>query len=372
MDSFAKYGRKNNNNNIHYKNKKKSYKNNNDLKNIYNGKVDLNENKFHNGDNKIHTERTFGRRTPPTKDPFNTHSNDRLLMHPNQNINVKMQNLNIAKNTETFSDNNVGIKSGDMTDRLTNESIRNSISKKYSNFKQNANIKDNFEKQFNVKDINIPAQNDIKLKNLDSNEIDILNADSKIICNEPELDVYNEEKNIDHENEIRHPLCCSWTFWHTISGNSFRDCLNDIKEFDTVEEFWSLVNHMIPPTQFYVGSDFSLFKSGIKPEWEDKRNEKGGAILITIKNEYETDITNMLWRDTLLSLIDGQTYGANFEHICGAVISIRPKLQRIALWVANGKDNVTNADIQKRFLSYLKEHSLYNPRIVVSFKQHET
>ena len=46
--------------------------------------------------------------------------------------------------------------------------------------------------------------------------------------------------------------------------------------FDTVEDFWSLYNHIEVASKLQIGSDYSLFKKGIKPMWEDPHNKDGG------------------------------------------------------------------------------------------------
>lgn len=47
--------------------------------------------------------------------------------------------------------------------------------------------------------------------------------------------------------------------------------------FKTVENFWALMNNIVSPSKLNSGSDIFLFKSHIRPTWEDKANSDGGG-----------------------------------------------------------------------------------------------
>lgn len=47
---------------------------------------------------------------------------------------------------------------------------------------------------------------------------------------------------------------------------------NEITSFDTVEDFWSLYNHIRVASELKQGNDYSLFKKNIRPMWEDAGN----------------------------------------------------------------------------------------------------
>jgi len=40
--------------------------------------------------------------------------------------------------------------------------------------------------------------------------------------------------------------------------------------------FNSLYNNIVTPSRLVSGSDFSLFKTGVEPKWEDTQNQLGG------------------------------------------------------------------------------------------------
>lgn len=68
------------------------------------------------------------------------------------------------------------------------------------------------------------------------------------------------------EAYIKHPLQNSWTLWflHPDSQRNWDDRVIPILSFDTVEDFWSIYNHIKTPAEFNSGHDYYLFKQGIK------------------------------------------------------------------------------------------------------------
>lgn len=68
------------------------------------------------------------------------------------------------------------------------------------------------------------------------------------------------------ENYIKHPLQNSWTLWflHPDAHRAWDDRVIPILSFDTVEDFWSIYNHIKTPAEFSLGHDYYLFKQGIK------------------------------------------------------------------------------------------------------------
>lgn len=127
---------------------------------------------------------------------------------------------------------------------------------------------------------------------------------------------------------IKHPLQNQWTLWYydNEKNKSWESCQHQIANFDTVEDFWSLFNHIKPPSEIKPGNDYSLFKNGIRPMWEDDTNKNGGRWLINL-NKFRNSEVDRLWLDVILCLIgEGFDYS---EDICGVVVNIRPRGHKI-------------------------------------------
>jgi len=119
------------------------------------------------------------------------------------------------------------------------------------------------------------------------------------------------------------------------------DNLLKVAKFHTVEDFWALHHHIELASNLNVGCDYSLFKRDIEPMWEDKENCDGGRWLFTINKSggkgSHGKIIDDMWLEVLLCLI-GEAFDKYSDQICGAVLNIRGKLDKIAVWTSDSKD----------------------------------
>jgi len=111
--------------------------------------------------------------------------------------------------------------------------------------------------------------------------------------------------------------------------------LTVIGDFDTVESFCRYFNWLKPPSKLEKNSNYHLFKKGIKPMWEDEANANGGKWVLTMKNNPQ--LLDRCWNWLAMALV-GEDMDEGDE-ICGAVVSLRSKVDRIQLWTRS-KDDV--------------------------------
>ena len=111
--------------------------------------------------------------------------------------------------------------------------------------------------------------------------------------------------------------------------------LTVIGDFDTVESFCRYFNWLKPPSKLEKNSNYHLFKKGIKPMWEDEANANGGKWVLTMKNNPQ--LLDRCWNWLAMALV-GEDLDEGDE-ICGAVVSLRSKVDRIQLWTRS-KDDV--------------------------------
>ncbi|XP_030385908.1 eukaryotic translation initiation factor 4E1 [Scaptodrosophila lebanonensis] len=169
--------------------------------------------------------------------------------------------------------------------------------------------------------------------------------------------ILNKTESI-YDIEYKHPLEHVWTLWYLENDRTkhWKDMLNEITQIDSVETFWSLYYTIKTPSELKIGCDYSMFKQGIKPMWEDDANIKGGRWLITVKNSKV--VLDRLWLDILLMMV-----GETFEHasgICGAVVNIRAKSNKISVWTADGSNENEILEIghKLKMLLHLQSHNL--------------
>jgi translation initiation factor 4E len=87
---------------------------------------------------------------------------------------------------------------------------------------------------------------------------------------------------------VKHPLQHPWTLWYYRNDRtkSWQENLREVVTFATVEDFWAVFNHIESASRLGPGSDYSVFKAGIKPMWEDEKNANGGRWLLNLVNDW--------------------------------------------------------------------------------------
>lgn len=70
---------------------------------------------------------------------------------------------------------------------------------------------------------------------------------------------------------IKHPLEFPWEFWVIRQDVPWEEALTPCASFDSVEDFWYYFNVLKNPR--IVQKPILMFKKGIRPEWEDYRNQ---------------------------------------------------------------------------------------------------
>jgi len=183
------------------------------------------------------------------------------------------------------------------------------------------------------------------------------NNDSKIIETQ-EKSTRLIENNINNSSNLilneELPLQFRWSLWYSppreIDNDNKKwnqERVKQIVEFGTVEEFWRVFNNLAPPSNLQDGSDLHLFRSGVSPAWEDPFNTKGGTWTYRISKDDVTHKIDSTWFNSVLTMI-----GDNFDDaddICGLVVSIRPKTNRVQLWIRHADDRDAVRRIGKQF-----------------------
>ncbi|XP_038625205.1 eukaryotic translation initiation factor 4E [Tachyglossus aculeatus] len=169
------------------------------------------------------------------------------------------------------------------------------------------------------------------------------------------------------EHYIKHPLQNRWALWFFKNDKSktWQANLRLISKFDTVEDFWALYNHIQLSSNLMPGCDYSLFKDGIEPMWEDEKNKRGGRWLITLNKQQRRSDLDRFWLETLLCLI-GESFDDYSDDVCGAVVNVRTKGDKIAIWTTECE----NRDAVTHIGRVYKERLGLPPKIVIGYQSH--
>lgn len=159
------------------------------------------------------------------------------------------------------------------------------------------------------------------------------------------LTLENKETILTNKEDFtaKHPLNNKWTLWYTkpqvSKDENWHDLLKPVITFSSVEEFWGIYNSIPPANQLPLKSDYHLFKEGIKPEWEDEQNAKGGKWQYSFTNKREiSGVINDLWLRGLLSVI-GETIEDEEEEVNGIVLNIRRQAIRVGIWTKDCQED---------------------------------
>ncbi|KAJ7538133.1 hypothetical protein O6H91_11G035500 [Diphasiastrum complanatum] len=163
-------------------------------------------------------------------------------------------------------------------------------------------------------------------------------------------------KELDASESKTHPLENAWTLWFDkpdpkSRGSAWGSTMRRVYTFSTVEDFWRLYNNVMQPSLLSAGANFHLFKSGIEPKWEDPQCASGGKWTASIPRGSKT-ILDTFWLHTLLAMI-----GEQFEEgdeICGAVVSVRARQDKIALWTRTASNEAAQIGIGKQWKDVLE------------------
>ncbi|ELR54190.1 Eukaryotic translation initiation factor 4E, partial [Bos mutus] len=194
------------------------------------------------------------------------------------------------------------------------------------------------------------------------------------------------------EHYIKHPLQNRWALWFFKNDKSktWQANLRLISKFDTVEDFWALYNHIQLSSNLMPGCDYSLFKDGIEPMWEDEKNKRGGRWLITLNKQQRRSDLDRFWLETvrfynykavfdtktLLSLLFifsfkllcliGESFDDYSDDVCGAVVNVRAKGDKIAIWTTECENREAVTHIGRVY----KERLGLPPKIVIGYQSH--
>lgn len=137
------------------------------------------------------------------------------------------------------------------------------------------------------------------------------------------------------------------------SDTKWEAALKVLGAYHTVETFMRVFSTIKRPSQLERQSNYHLFKNGIRPMWEDPANADGGKWTVSFsKASTNPAMLDRSWMWLVLALI-GEELDFD-DDVTGAVVSIRPKADRISLWI-RGRRDVSRVNALGKKLSDLLE-----------------
>ena len=179
--------------------------------------------------------------------------------------------------------------------------------------------------------------------------------------------VLRPEIRMTSMNEEEHPLEFTYALSYfkrpqgKFNPEQYADHVQTIAIFNTVEQFWRVYSHLQRPSDVAEKVDFHLFKTGIKPVWEDDANKNGGKWIVRLKK----GLSSRIWENLILAML-GEQFMVG-EEICGAVCSIRNQEDIVSLWNRTASDVPTTNRIRDTMRRVLN----LPPNTVLEYKRHD-
>lgn len=157
---------------------------------------------------------------------------------------------------------------------------------------------------------------------------------------------------VDPKNfTVKHPLASKWSLWYDSPSRkrdprNWHDNLKHIIVIGTVEDFWCVINNIPIASELVMGSNYHLFREGVRPEWEDVGNKNGGKWVCPVQRKERAKLDES-WLNVMTAMI-GESF-ENSDEICGAVISIRKAVDRIAIWTKTAAKIEETKSVGKEF-----------------------
>ena len=238
----------------------------------------------------------------------------------NMNMNP---NLNLVNNSK--SNPNINIINTDFDNLDINPQNQKNQSQNFNmnNININNNIENNLSQQEEEDEI---SNQDQRINNNDNN-----NRPASI----PETKEESSEtfrKKLENKFSFLYRIDDTNTQYSTqkqvMEKEKYESQVKKIAEFDTIDEFWAIFQHLRKPDSCRPGIEYFMFKEPIKPMWEDENNKNGGRFSIKLKHGYST----IIWEEMIFALIGNIFPKEIRDEINGIVITSKKEFNTLQIW----------------------------------------
>ena len=273
-------------------------------------------------------------------------------LNPNQNINLNnFNNINNMNNPNLNMSNNKPLPNMNNMTNITFDNLNINLANQ--NQPQNMNLMNN---------INMPQKN----LNMDGAKTNYINnvQPEKEEEDEKEESPQKQNQNMNMNNSTPVPknnmkeetqevppkkLENKFSFLYRIDENvqypaqktvmekeKYESQVKKIADFDTIEEFWGIFQHLRKPDSCRPGIEYFMFKEPIKPMWEDENNKNGGRFSIKLKHGY----TTIIWEEMIFALIGGILPKEMKDEINGIVVTSRKEFNTLQIWFKTYEEKI--------------------------------
>jgi translation initiation factor 4E len=176
--------------------------------------------------------------------------------------------------------------------------------------------------------------------------------------------VKQDEPSEEQLTKLNYEFC----FWYLYfkeqrmkQTDNYEDNIKKIGVFSSAEEFWGYYQHIRRPEYLPKCCEFFLFKSNIRPMWEDPANMGGGRFVIHIKRIF----ANKAWEDIIIAFIIST---ADHDHLNGIVMNVRSYEVLLSVWVKP----LETEPVKDKYRSWIMKALGLTDPTKVEYKDHPT
>jgi len=163
-------------------------------------------------------------------------------------------------------------------------------------------------------------------------------------------------QQLPHEEPKQHELQDKWCLWVHLrpgsqKGTAWGDSQRLVHEAATAEDFWCMFHYCLPPSKL-ENVDYSFFRHGVSPAWEDPMFKSGGRWVVKLEKVKAQSLDD-LWLSVSLALIGEAFAECGGELVYGAIVSVRSRASKIALWLSDAKEEKKVMAIGREFRNVL-------------------
>ena len=263
----------------------------------------------------------------------------------NMNTNMNNQNLNMGNNKPMSNMNNMTNITFDNLDinfanqnQPQNMNLMNNINKPQNNHNMNANINTNYinnaqpekeEEEEEKEEIPTKPNPHMNMKNSNPSPKVNTKEDTQEVPPKKLENKFSFLYRID-EN-VQYPAQKT-----VMEKEKYESQVKKIADFDTIEEFWGIFQHLRKPDSCRPGIEYFMFKEPIKPMWEDENNKNGGRFSIKLKHGY----TTIIWEEMIFALIGGILPKEMKDEINGIVVTSRKEFNTLQIWFKTYEEKI--------------------------------
>ena len=263
----------------------------------------------------------------------------------NMNTNMNNQNLNMGNNKPMPNMNNMTNITFDNLDinfanqnQPQNMNLMNNINKPQNDHNMNVNINTNYinnaqpekeEEEEEKEEIPTKPNPHMNMKNSNPSPKVNTKEDTQEVPQKKLENKFSFLYRID-EN-VQYPAQKT-----VMEKEKYESQVKKIADFDTIEEFWGIFQHLRKPDSCRPGIEYFMFKEPIKPMWEDENNKNGGRFSIKLKHGY----TTIIWEEMIFALIGGILPKEMKDEINGIVVTSRKEFNTLQIWFKTYEEKI--------------------------------